>query len=403
MNTKSPAFASWLGTTNDVTRTFLAASQMPDVINIAGGLPEASLYPVDELATIAAQVIRDNPAEALDYSPIEGLAVLRDALAARFSQSGLDLTRENVLIVSGGMQGLDLMGKAMLDPGDLVAAQAPAYLGALDAWKPRSPAYRCYFPDRSDFDAYSALTGAKFAYSVPNFSNPTGKLISTRVRQALVESAHDTGTWLLEDNPYGKLYYDADPLPDLLQLSAEFAPGPYAGPIVYLGTLSKEAVPGLRIGWVIANAEMIRTLTTVKQGTDMSCSSVSQLILAKAIETGLLERLQRPMIALYKQRRDALCQSMQEHLAGHFEWEIPVGGMFVWAVAKDSSLNTDHLLTEALQHGVCVSPSSAFDPLGEDKQALRINFTLNAPDKLEEGIKRLAKATESLLQMRKTG
>lgn len=399
MNKDHPAFAEWLGTTNDVTRTFLAASQMPDVINIAGGLPEQTLYPVEELADFAARVIRRYPADALNYSPIEGLAKLRDALAQRFSRGALQLGRDNVMIISGGMQGLDLIGKALLDIGAVVAAQSPAYLGALDAWKPRSPTYRCFYPDRDTFDADEALRGAQFAYTVPNFSNPTGKLISRSVRQSLVNAAHGTGTWLVEDDPYGALYYDAEPLPTLLQLSADDTQGDYDGPVVYMGTLSKEAVPGLRIGWVIASADMIRTLTIVKQGSDMCCSGVSQLMVVEAIETGLLERLKVPMIDLYKSRRDALCAAMDQHLSAYFDWDVPVGGMFVWVISKHEALNTDLLLTEALQQGVCVSPSSVFDPLGQDKQALRLNFTLNPPDKLAEGIKRLAKATEMVLAM----
>ena len=401
MTKKRPAFAQWLSTTNDVTRTFLAASQMPDVINIAGGLPEASLYPVEELAETAARVIREQPADALNYSPIEGLPPLRDALAKRFSNGALSLTHENVLIVSGGMQALDLIGKALLDSGDTVAAQAPAYLGAIDAWKPRSPAYQCFYPDEQFFSASSALHGAQFAYTVPNFSNPTGKLIPKTVRQSLVDAAHESGVWLIEDNPYGTLYFDAEPLPNMLQLSAEAtgSQGQYDGPVVYMGTLSKEAVPGLRIGWVIASVEMISTLTTVKQGSDMCCSSVSQLMVVEAIESGLLERLQTPMVELYKTRRDALCAALDKYLADYFEWEVPVGGMFVWAVATHAAIDTDLLLDECLQHGVCVSPSSVFDPTGADKSALRLNFTLNTPDKLYEAVRRLAKATEAVIAM----
>ena len=392
-----PAFARWLQDTNDVTRLFLAASQMPDIINIAGGLPDSSLYPVAELADFASRAISEFGNDALNYSPIEGLSALRDQIASRFSVENLQFSRDNVLITTGGMQGLDLIGKALLDDGALIAAQSPAYLGALDAWRPRQPRYRPFFPDRADFNAVSAIDGAQFAYSVPNFSNPTGRLIDAKTRQAMVSAAHTTGTWLLEDDPYGTLYYDTQPLPSMMTLSASATAGPYSGPVIYMGTLSKELAPGLRIGWIIASPQMIKVLTTVKQGSDMCSSGLSQLVTLQAMEAGLLERVRPQILELYRQRRDVLCAAMTQHLSDWFDWEVPVGGMFVWAIAKDRSLNTDRLAEVALTSGVCVSPSSVFDPEGSYRRALRINFTLNPPDKLTEGIQRLASATQALL------
>ena len=394
---KRPAFARWLDDTNDITRLFLAASQIPDIINIAGGLPEPSVYPVAELADFASRAISQFGNDTLNYGPIEGLPALRDQIASRFSVDGLQFSRDNVLITTGGMQGLDLIGKALLDEGALIAAQSPAYLGALDAWRPRRPHYRPFFPDRKGFDAVAAIDGTQFAYSVPNFSNPTGKLIDLETRQALVTAAHTTGTWLVEDDPYGTLYYDAQPLPRMLTLSASDTTDHYSGPVVYMGTLSKELVPGLRIGWIIASPEMVKVLTTVKQGSDMCSSGLSQLITLQAMEAGLIESIRPQILDIYRQRRDALCAAMTQHLSDWFEWEVPVGGMFVWAIARDRTLNTDQLVEVALQSGVCVSPSSVFDPEGSYRQALRINFTLNTPEKLTEGIQRLASATQILL------
>ena len=394
---KRPVFAQWLNNTNDITRLFLAASQMPDIINIAGGLPEPSIYPAAELAEFASRAVSQFSSDALNYGPIEGLPALRDQIASRFSVKGLQFSRDNVLITTGGMQGLDLIGKALLNDGALIAAQSPAYLGALDAWRPRRPSYRVFFPDRTDFDAMTAIDGAQFAYSVPNFSNPTGRLIDHTTRQSMVAAAHTTGTWLIEDDPYGTLYYDMHPLPRMLTLSASALPGSYSGPVVYMGTLSKELAPGLRIGWIIASPDIIKILTTVKQGSDMCSSGLSQLVTLQAMEAGLLERIRPQILDIYRQRRDALCAAMTQHLSDWFDWEVPVGGMFVWAVAKDAILNTDKLAEVALQSGVCVSPSSAFDPDGLYRSALRINFTLNSPDKLIEGTKRLANATQILL------
>jgi 2-aminoadipate transaminase len=394
---RRPAFARWLGTTNEVTRRFLGAGRIPGLINIAGGLPAPELYPAAELAAIARQVIEEHPQETLGYTPIEGLPDLRDALAARFSTQALRLGRENVIVTTSGLQGLDLIGKVLVEEGGLIAAQFPTYLGALDAWRPRQPRYRHVDLEDPDLDPATAMQGAQFAYTVPNFSNPTGKLVGLPMRRALVEVAHRTGTWLVEDDPYGGLHYDGSPLPRMIALSGDRQPGQvYDGPVVYMGTLSKEVVPGLRIGWMIAAPAMIEALVMAKQGADMCTSGVTQRMALTAIEGGLIERLQPVIVEVYRARRDALCAAMAEHLSDWFDWEVPVGGMFVWAVARDPSLDTDRLWSVALEAGVCVSPSSVFDSSGANRRALRLNFTLNPPDRLAEGIRRLATALKSM-------
>jgi 2-aminoadipate transaminase len=394
---KRPAFARWLGTTNEVTRRFLGAGRIPGLINIAGGLPAPELYPAAELAAIARQVIEEHPEETLGYAPIEGLPDLRDALAARFSTQALKLGRANVLVTASGLQGLDLIGKVLVEEGGLIAAQFPTYLGALDAWRPRQPRYRHVDLEDASLDPVAALQGAQFAYTVPNFSNPTGKLVGLPMRRALVEAAHRTGTWLVEDDPYGGLHYDGPPLPRLITLSGDRQPGQvYGGPVVYMGTLSKEVVPGLRIGWMIAAPAMIEALVMAKQGADMCTSGVTQRMALVALEGGLIERLRPVIVALYRARRDALCAAMAEHLSDWFEWEVPVGGMFVWAVARDPALDTDRLWSIALKAGVCVSPSSVFDSTGANRRALRLNFTLNPPNRLAEGVRRLAAALKTM-------
>lgn len=392
-----PDFAEWLGRGNDVTSVFLAAGQIPGLINLGGGLPDPALFPAEELALLAAEAIRSQPQDCLGYGPIPGLPALRDRIAARASTESLRLTRENVLITSGGMQGLDLVGRVLMHPGAVIAAQSPAYLGALDAWRPHDPAYRPMLLERPGFDPRAALAGAQFAYIVPNFSNPSGRLVPLEERRALVAAAHETGTWLIEDDPYAVLHYDAAPLPRLLDLSGAQAPGAYAGPVVHMGSLSKELTPGLRIGWVIAAPEMIAALALAKQGADMCSSGLSQVLALRALETGLAERIRPRILETYRQRRDALCAAMQAHLAEQLNWQRPVGGMFVWARARDARLDTDRLLRHALQHGVCISPSSVFDPEGRDRGGLRLNFTLNPPEMLDEACLRLARAIRAAL------
>jgi 2-aminoadipate transaminase len=391
-----PAFARWLNDTNDVTQTFLAAGQIPDLVNLAGGLPDPSTWPVSDLSDFAARAVADHPGDVLAYSPIDGLPELRDRIAADHSTGDLHLTRDNVLITTGGMQALDLLGKVLLDEGALIAAQSPAYLGALDAWKPRAPRYRPLRMEGNGFDAAEGLSGAQFAYTVPNFSNPSGRLVPIDQRRALVAAAEATGTWLVEDDPYGKMYYDAPPLPHMLTLSATGA-AVYDGPVIYLGTFSKQVAPGLRVGWVIAAPEVIRAMTAAKQGTDMFTSGLTQRMALEALKQGVAERVLPGILDLYRARRDALCAAMAAELSDLFDWEVPSGGMFVWAVAKDPALDTDRLMRTGLDHGVCISPSSVFDPLGQDRRAIRVNFTLNPPEVLTEGVRRLAVATRAEL------
>ncbi|WP_300442430.1 PLP-dependent aminotransferase family protein [uncultured Mameliella sp.] len=390
-------FARWLNDTNDVTQTFLAAGQIPDLVNLAGGLPDPSTWPVSDLSDFAGRVVTGHTSEVLGYSPIDGLPDLRDRIAAEFSHGALRLTRDNVLITTGGMQGLDLLGKVFLDPGLTIAAQSPAYLGAIDAWKPRAPQYRPMVMEANDFDAGAAMTGAQFAYTVPNFSNPSGRLVPEDQRHALVAAAETTGCWLVEDDPYGHLYYDGAPLPRMLELSANGAEV-YDGPVIYLGTFSKQLAPGLRVGWVIAAPEVIAAMTTAKQGSDMFTSGLCQRVALEAMERGLPEQLLPGILDLYRARRDALCAAMQADLSDLFTWQVPEGGMFVWAVARDPALDTDRLMKTGLDHGVCVSPSSVFDPMGQDRRAIRLNFTLNPPEMLAEGIRRLARATRAELK-----
>lgn len=393
----APRFASWLATKNDLTARFVAAGRIPGLINLAGGLPEPTTFPTEELATIAREVILKHPQDCLGYVPTDGLPELRDAIAARYSSPALQLRRENVLLTASGTQSLDLVGKVLIEQGGVIAAQFPSYVGAMDAWRPRAPQYRDLLLDDPAFDPLSSFEGAQLVYSVPNFSNPTGKLVGVAMRKAMVNAAQRTGVWLVEDDPYCALQYDGAPLPRMLELSAQHTrEGGYEGPVVHLGSVSKELAPGLRVGWVIAAPEMIQMLTAAKQGADLCSSGLNQRIVLASMESGLIDRMRPPIVDLYRERRDALCAAMAEHLSEWFEWEVPVGGMFVWATARDASIDTDRLVSIGTEVGVLVGPSSVFDPWRKNRSALRLNFTANSPERLAEGVRRLANAVRKL-------
>ncbi|MEM9715661.1 MAG: PLP-dependent aminotransferase family protein [Pseudomonadota bacterium] len=392
-----PAFAKWLDDTNDVIAVFLAAGQIPDLINLAGGLPAPEVWPVDGLADLARDAVLDHPSDVLNYSPVDGLPALRDEIATRFSKGDLNLTRDNVLIVSAGTQGLSLLGQVLLEEGAAIACQSPAYLGALDAWRPRRPDYRPIRLEANDLDLATSFADTQFAYVVPNFSNPSGRLVEMDQRHALIDAAEAAQTWLVEDDPYAGLFFEGEPLPSLLELSAKGNPV-YEGPVVYMGTVSKELAPGLRVGWVIAAPEMIAALKAAKQGSDMFTCGLAQQTVLGAMQKGLSAKGMAAAVDLYRTRRDALLAAMDTHLSPYFDWDVPKGGMFVWATAKDPSLDTNALMQVGLDHKVCISPGSVFDPLGMDRRSVRINFTYNDEARLAEGVKRLAEATKSLVK-----
>ena len=392
-----PAFACWLGTTNVITRQFLSLGNRPEIINLAGGLPAPAVYPVADLAEAARDAMLKGAHRALGYSAIEGLAELRDAIANRFSTTTLRLTRDNVMITAGSMQALDLLGKIFIERGDVIVGHYPTYLGAIDAWRPREPAYRHLKLDPVRPEPFASFDGAKFVYVVPNFSNPTGALVDTATRRALLAAADRSNAWVVEDDPYGELVYDGEPLPSMLALSAEDQPGAaYDGRVIYLGTLSKTIAPGLRIGWTIASPTIIEALTLAKQGSDLCTGGVQQAIALEALARGLIAQQRPVMNGLYRERRDALCAAIATHLEPWFTWQKPTGGMFVWLTSRDGAIDTDRLLSVAFEAGVAYTPSSVFDPTGALKTAMRMNFTLNPPEVLAEGVARLGRAVRTL-------
>lgn len=392
-----PSFSRWLSQTNDITQQFMAMGIDPSFISMAGGLPAAEFYPVADATEAVDRALSRWGAAALEYGPVDGFAPLRAHIADRMSRmAGRRFDTSHVLLTVGAMQGLDLIGKVLIDEGDRVVAQCPTYVGALDAWRPRQPVYIPLDWGKPGTSVES-LRSAKFVYGVPNYSNPTGALVPTSARAALLEKVLEAGAWLVEDDPYLPLQYDGDAGPSMLALHGAMTPGgPYDGPVIYLGTLSKSIVPGLRVGWVIASPDMIRALTLAKQSADISSSMLTHAVALELLEADI-EKVHVPgMVGHYRERRDALCAAAAESLTPWFEWQVPPGGMFVWMKARNPAVDTDTLYTRALREKVAYVPGSVFDPAGADKSSMRINFTRNAPDVLREGVRRLAVAAKDM-------
>ena len=387
-----PAYTDWIRSSNTITQQFLSLGGRPDVISLAGGLPAPELYPVDAIRRASDAALKRWGSACLEYGPVEGFPALRAAVADRIgAATGGRFGVENVLLTTGAMLGLDLLGKVLVDPGDLIVAQFPTYLGALDAWRPRGPRYaKLTWGEPSDADD-RAMRAAKFVYAVPNYSNPTGVLVGQPERTALLRRVRDAGTWLVEDDPYLPLQIDGSAGPSILAADAAAADagaadgGRYAGPVIYLGTLSKSIVPGLRVGWAVAEPGMIRALTLAKQSTDLSSSMFTQAVALELLDSGFEANHIPKTVASYRERRDALCDAAAQHLAEWFEWDIPPGGMFVWLRAKHGALDTSELYHRALDEKVAFVPSSVFDPDAALNTAMRLNFTRNPPDVIAEG------------------
>ncbi|TPM94884.1 PLP-dependent aminotransferase family protein [Mesorhizobium sp. B2-1-3A] len=394
-----PAFARWVSQSNSITQQFMAMGIQPDFISMAGGLPAAEFYPAAAIAEASEKAMARSGSMALEYGPIEGFPALRQHIAERISrEAGRTFTIENVLLTTGAMQGLDLLGKVLIDPGDRVVAQFPTYVGALDAWRPRLPVYEPLDWSAPGGTGVDALRLAKFIYTVPNYSNPTGALVSTAARQALLEKAMQAGIWLVEDDPYLPLQFDGAAGPSILALHGRMErDGPYEGPVVYLGTLSKSIVPGLRVGWTIASRDMIQALTLAKQSSDISSSMLTQAIALELLESGFETHHVPSIVRHYRQRREALCAAANAELGEWFEWDMPPGGMFVWMCGRHGAIDTDALYGFALDAKVAFVPGSVFDPAAKLRSAMRVNFTRSAPAVLEEGVSRLAAAVKRYL------
>jgi 2-aminoadipate transaminase len=391
-----PSLAHWLRSSNNITQQFLSFGGRSDVISLAGGLPAAEFYPIAEIKAAAQSALSKHGAAALEYGPVEGLPALRALIARRISmETGGVFKSSNVLLTSGAMQGLDLIGKVLIDEGDTIMAQSPTYLGALDAWRPRKPIYK---PLDWSGQSVDALRSCKFVYTVPNYSNPTGVLVSQTHRGVLLNNVLESGTWLVEDDPYHPLQLDGSAGPAILERYVATHPQPYDGPVIYLGTVSKSLVPGLRVGWVIAEENMIEALALAKMSTDLSSSMLTQAIACDLLETGFDTAHAKTIVPVYRERRDAMCNEAAVRLSQWFEWEVPVGGMFVWMRSKGNAIDTNELYRFALEENIAFVPSSVFDFTGEDCFGMRLNFTRNPPALLREGIERLERAIRKYAQ-----
>jgi len=360
-------------------RELLKLTERPGIISLAGGLPSADTFPVAELKRACADVLEQAPREALQYAASEGFGPLREWVAAELRAQGLAADAAQVLITSGSQQGLDLVAKVLLDPGSAVAVESPTYLGALQAFAPYEPVFAALEGD-DEGPLPSALAqqrNARFAYLLPNFQNPTGRCLGAARREALVDAARAAGLPVVEDNPYGELWYDSPPPPPLAARLGEQA--------VVLGSFSKVLAPGLRLGYLLAPPALFNKLLQAKQATDLHTPTFNQRLVHTVLASGMLPAQVAATRERYRAQRDAMAAALAAHMPAGVRWQVPAGGMFFWLTLPEG-LDATALLPRAVAAGVAFVPGSTFFPQGGHANTLRLSFVTVPPARIAEGI-----------------
>jgi 2-aminoadipate transaminase len=373
-----------------IIREILKVTERPGVISLAGGLPSPHTFPIEAVREASARVLRDTPHEALQYAASEGFAPLREWVAQHLRDEGMTLDGSQVLITTGSQQGLDLVGKVLIDPGSRVAVESPTYLGALQAFTPSEPEFVAVPRDDDGPlpDALGAIKDARFLYVQPNFQNPSGRCIGEARRTAIVQAAQQHGLPLVEDNPYGDLWFDAPPPASLASRWPEGT--------VYLGSFSKVLAPGLRLGYVVAPAHLYPKLLQAKQAADLHTPGFNQRLVHELVRDGFLRDHVPTIRARYRAQRDAMAAALAAHLPDGCRWTLPRGGMFFWVQLPDG-IDTLALLPKAVARGVAFVPGSAFeaDADAARRNTLRLSFVTASEADIERGVQLLADALRS--------
>lgn len=368
-------------------REFLKLTRRPGCISFAGGLPAPDLFPVQDVRAATERVLTEHPAAALQYGESEGLSELRDAIAARYPGTGY--TAENVLITNGAQQGLDLVGRLLLEPGSLAWVQNPTYLACLLAWSSHGARFATW--DQSGRQpTLAASDRAKVLYVIPNFQNPTGTTLTLPEREQVLALAARTHTPILEDDPYGELRFEGEPLPSLVQLDPRR--------VIHSNTFSKVLAPGLRIGWLLAPTPVIERLVRLKQGMDLHTSTFTQWVTLELLKAGTLERQIPKLRETYRQRRDVMLEALARAFPAGCHWTQPAGGLFIFVTLPEGTRAAD-LIPAALETGVAFVPGDDFHIDATGTNTLRLNFSHSTPAQIAEGTARLGSIVRGYTQL----
>ena len=378
-------------------REMLKVTQQPDVISFGGGLPAPELFPTEEIADCTREVMRTVGSLALQYGVTDGIPELRAWIAERVtSKMDADFDPSEVLVVNGSQQGLDLLGKIFIDPGDHVVLENPSYLGAIQAFDAYQARYVTADTDEDGVIPESlehVLTHTqplpKFVYLVPNFQNPTGRTLSEDRRERIVRICEHFGVPIVEDDPYGELRFAGHHLPSLASFNT-------TGTIIYSGTGSKIVAPGMRIAWLVTHdRDVHEKLVLAKQGADLQSGTLAQYVFTEYVsKRQAFERHLATIVQVYGERRDVMYAALREYMPSNVSFNHPQGGMFMWARAY--GIDTTDLLRISTEQKVAFVPGVSFYPQRDVNDGMRLNFSHSTPEKIRIGIERLARAIRSM-------
>jgi 2-aminoadipate transaminase len=373
-----------------VIREILKVTERPGIISFAGGLPSPKTFPVSEFRIACEKVLRDDGPAALQYAASEGYGPLREMVAAMLPWN---VDPAQVLITTGSQQGLDLVAKVLIDTNSRILVETPTYLGALQAFTPMEPQVVSVASDGEGVDvedlaakaaATSTSGAARFLYVLPNFQNPTGRTMTEARRAALSKRAAEIGLPLVEDNPYGDLWFDAPPPAPLTARDPEGC--------IYLGSFSKVLAPGLRLGFIVAPKAVHPKLLQAKQAANLHSPGFNQRMVAEVMKDGFLDRHVPTIRALYKSQRDAMLVALKREMQGlDVQWNTPGGGMFLWA-RLPQGMSAIELLPKAVDKGVAFVPGAPFYAGEADPRCLRLSFVTATVEQIDTGIAALAAA-----------
>ena len=382
----------------------MSIATRPEVISLAGGLPDTSTFPADLFEEITSGIAADGLASALQYGPTEGLDGLREAIPEVMAREGTGAEPEDVTVTTGGQQALDLVTRALVDPGDVLICDAPTYPGAL-------PTFAAYQADviqvacdsdgmRTDLleqtltELEAGGKRPKFIYSVPTFQNPGGMTLSLERRRQMVEIARRFEILVVEDNPYGLLRFEGEPLPSLYSIDG-------GGFVVYVGTFSKIVAAGLRLGWVVAPPPVRQKIVLGKQAADLCTSTLVQEFALRFLRSGRFDEYVDGLRGIYRSRRDAMLGAIAEYFPHGADWSRPEGGLFVWATLPEV-IDTGDLLAKALGENVAFVPGTEAFVDGRGANSMRLNFSGVPEERIIEGVRRIGRLADRMLGLYET-
>jgi 2-aminoadipate transaminase len=378
-------------------RELLKLTENPDIISFGGGMPSPNAFPIKIIERITKKVLERRGVQALQYGPTEGITPLREALIKRMKKTrSIRCNLNQIIITTGSQQVLDLVPKVLINPGDYIVVECPTYVGALSAFNCYQPNY---IPVRMDENGMKTdeleekiklnKDRIKFIYTIPNFQNPSGVTLSLERKKHLLEIAEKYDVMILEDEAYSELEYTREIIPSLKSMDKNEK-------VIYTHTLSKVLSPGFRLGWLVANEELIRKIGIAKQGVDLCTNSFVQLIAEEYIRTGLIDKQIPKIRKMYKKKRDIMIEALEKHFPKGSNWTKPHGGMFIW-VSLPGKIDTKEMFSDAIKAKVAYVPGASFCVDGSGKNCMRLNFSNTDDNKIEEGIKRLAKIIKERL------